>query len=74
MKEIKLKPCPFCGGEAKLKADVRYPRPERNPKRAYEVVCQNYNCIIGLCDDRYYLTEKEAIEAWNTRADTEPKR
>ena len=62
-----LKPCPFCGGKAELRQDIRYPRPERAPKKAYEVVCTNWDCIIGYCDDRYRLSKKEAIEAWNRR-------
>ena len=62
-----LKPCPFCGGKATLQRDIRYPRPKCEPTEAFEVVCQNWDCIIGHCDDRYRLSEKEAIEAWNRR-------
>lgn len=68
MGEVKLKLCPFCGGEAKMKRDIRYPRPKCEAKEAFEVVCQNATCIIGFVDDRYYLSEKMAAEAWNRRA------
>lgn len=62
-----LKPCPFCGGDAKLKTDTRYPRPACEPRKAFEIVCQNPECIIGFVDEKYFLTEKQAIEAWNRR-------
>lgn len=62
-----LKPCPFCGKMPILKTDTRYPRPEREARKAYEVVCQNWECIIGFVDDKYKLSEQEAIDAWNRR-------
>ena len=57
----KLKPCPFCGGEAELVQHqvVGYPDD-------FYVECVTNECIMslgGLC----YETEKEAIEAWNRR-------
>ena len=67
MAKTELKPCPFCGGEAKIIKDIRYPRPKRNPKKAYEVVCNNPRCIIFNADNNYYLKRKYAIEAWNKR-------
>lgn len=67
----KLKPCPFCGSDAELKTDIRYPRHMRQPKRAYEVFCTNYDCIIGGVDDRYYTNKEKAIKAWNRRASNE---
>lgn len=67
--ETMLKPCPFCGGEAKLKQDIRYPKPECTPKQAFEVVCQNRDCIIGFVDARYKLTAQKAIQAWNRRVE-----
>ena len=66
-----LKPCPFCGSRPVLQTDTRYPRPECEPRKAYEVVCKNWDCIIGYVDERYRLTEQEAIEAWNRRANDE---
>jgi hypothetical protein len=69
MSKCELKPCPFCGGKAELRQDIRYPRPDCEPRKAYEVVCTNYECIIGLVDDRYRLTEQEIINLWNARAD-----
>ena len=56
----KLKPCPFCGGEAKIIQGSLY--------YGYRVGCENYRCTT--CPITYsYHTIEEAIEAWNTRAD-----
>lgn len=73
-KEIKcknIKPCPFCGSEAILQRDIRYPRPRCNPKQAYEVICTNYNCVIYRADTHYSLTKKEAIAKWNNRVEVD---
>lgn len=67
MSEPKLKLCPFCGCRPILKSDARYPRPERERVTAYEVVCTNMDCIIYDADNRYFLKEKDAIDAWNRR-------
>lgn len=59
-----LKPCPFCGGEAKTRLDDRW-----------WVHCGNCTCEIGFegMDENGYSghfdTEAEAIDAWNTRAE-----
>ena len=66
---IKLKPCPFCGQQPRLQTDFRFPWPECERTKAYEVVCQNPDCIIGRVDERYRLSEREIIELWNRRAD-----
>jgi hypothetical protein len=69
MKTPDLKPCPFCGLQPELQTDIRYPRPACVPKKAYEVVCRNPDCIIGNVDERYRLTKREIIELWNGRAE-----
>ena len=48
-----LKPCPHCGGEAKLDEHCG----------KYVVFCTSEKCS-------WRNTEAEAIEAWNTRAET----
>ena len=63
-----LKPCPFCGRMPILKSDNRYPRPECERITAYEVVCQNSDCIIYYADKYYFRTPQEAATAWNRRA------
>ena len=60
----KLKPCPFCGGQAgvgQLKSG-KFPR--------YSVQCFNQYCFASAssCFGRKYSTEADAIEAWNRRA------
>ena len=63
MSEIKLKPCPFCGGEAHIDCFPGLDRP-------YFPVCNNEMCIA--CDTIVtFLTEKDAAEAWNRRTDNE---
>ena len=56
MSNEKLKPCPFCGGKAKLLAD------HGNIK--FWVCCKK--CIA---DTLIYDSKQEAIESWNRRAD-----
>ena len=57
MSEIKLKPCPFCGGKASI----------HKWKYAddYDVTCES----CGVMVDKNYMSEAEAAEAWNTRAE-----
>ena len=57
-----LKPCPFCGGEAKLRGtnigDMSF----------YVVYCANKNCQVSP-SSKYRRMMSEAIEAWNRRSD-----
>ena len=54
-----LKPCPFCGGE-----NVEVFHPKYNPFIGlYQVQC--YDCHFGY---KQCHTEKEAVAAWNRRA------
>lgn len=61
-----LKPCPFCGGTAKLSVYYDF----------YRVHCNNDDCIAGLSvtdvyegHGRWYKNISEARTVWNTRAD-----
>lgn len=60
MAEIKLKPCPFCGGEAKLRVSGG---------------CDGEDCLVwAYCvkcgaDSALLDTAEEAAEAWNRRAE-----
>jgi len=62
----KLKPCPFCGGIAKLFSfDVAY-----NPVRLkdWELQCMNDDC--GVTTGTWY-TKEQAINVWNRRVGDE---
>lgn len=62
-KEIKLKPCPFCGCKAKL---LKYE--DRKTKEVWHAArCSNPNCI-GFYIDPQYETEGQASDKWNRRA------
>ncbi len=56
VKRMKLKPCPFCGGKAKL----------TDSKNDAYVTCNNCKVMTN-----YYKTGKQAIKAWNTRHEPE---
>jgi Lar family restriction alleviation protein len=63
-----LKPCPFCGGEARLIRSVGY---DQNP--AFFVECTGFDANF---DHVFYTlllpSEDEAIERWNKRAGEQP--
>ena len=54
--EEKLKPCPFCGGEAVY--------PEGLTVGGYWITCSK----CGIEQGHGYMTQEEAIAAWNRRA------
>ena len=60
----KLKPCPFCGGEAEYSTiDSSYVIPFGTIH--HFVTCKNNHCLEGLYSRGN--TKEEAIEAWNNR-------
>ena len=60
MDEIKLKPCPFCGGEGKV---MRFPKCNRK----YAVICSNVLCFASV--GNYSTTKELAIDTWNRRVE-----
>lgn len=52
-----LKPCPFCGSEARFEVDG---------ERGW-ICCSNEDCTAW--DTEIFSTTDEAIKAWNTRAE-----
>lgn len=64
---IELKPCPFCGGEARLLLNAKKKIYGKDEYRTGVVVCCN------VCEARmFYGSEKLAIEAWNRREEPKP--
>lgn len=62
MSEAKLKPCPFCSGEAVIKPAGFYLHIECS-------ICQSRGTPFNTdTSDFTYDAKKEAIEAWNRRA------
>lgn len=73
MNEPKLKPCPFCGGEAEYKPDYVDTNPDpyyTNCGREREAIhclkCQMI-FIMDDCDNVY--TKEDTIELWNRRGE-----
>lgn len=61
-KEIKLKPCPFCGGKAELMKNDFWSSADW-----WYVTCSNPHCgVHAETSDR--PTPQEAAEIWNRRA------
>ena len=57
----KLKPCPFCGGEAEMFFN--------NVTRDYSICCYDVYNDYDCCGAEIasYIDEKELIEMWNQR-------
>ena len=67
MSEIKLKPCPFCGGEAVLK---------RDRIGLYCVKCTNCGCMTTFQFDfgeGEEVSRRKAADVWNRRIDNESR-
>ena len=77
---MEIKPCPFCGGQARLEAEYKTVRVEGTTRYiagvetfdthdsvSVEVGCENDWCL-GRLDERITFSSVDsAIEAWNTR-------
>lgn len=57
----KLKPCPFCGGEAHIDTSTSL--------RDYVVYCEGCDTYFAL--DAYSATEHDLVAAWNRRLGNE---
>lgn len=65
MSDIKLKPCPFCGGEAYINYETM-----TDEHKIYwaQVLCKKCHCrSAGNWSDRYASAERKEVKAWNTR-------
>lgn len=63
MSDIKLKPCPFCCGKARLLSEMSFGK----QKKVWFVVCDGIGC--GVMPETIDAdTPQEAAEIWNRRA------
>lgn len=60
----KLKPCPFCGKEARLE-HWKY-----NGEMVYEIKCSDLNCPVPVVRHPIGYDLDEVIAKWNDRTDT----
>ena len=68
---VKIKPCPFCGESGTLTDSDRWPRRgkyEGQMIRGFTVLCLKMTCPIYHADNKYWMSGKAAINAWNRRA------
>ena len=77
MADSKLKPCPFCGGEARIMHDD--PMGARERIRVFWEVCctrclthKGYDAEYEITNDGIFIVKEDgrakAIRAWNRRA------
>lgn len=59
----RLKPCPFCGGKAKVQ-EYKFPRLTTEDMTIYYVYCTSKDCKTLMSP---FDTKDDAIKAWNTR-------
>lgn len=63
----KLKPCPFCGGNARVFEHSG----SINKRRLYRVGCNNNNCAIKPYSREFYSDLETQICDWNRRVNNE---
>ena len=61
---MKLKPCPFCGGSARV---FETDSGDCNPKTYYGIACDTAGCFVYEGGDAWEDNEKEAADRWNDR-------
>lgn len=67
MTTLKLSPCPFCGGEARLYEFYEIPAVGA-PHSRYNPGCATSGCLIEGWIDAWFSSLEEAASAWNSRA------
>ena len=68
MSEIKLKPCPFCGGKVNI---MRLEHLENGFVSYYVSHSDIFNCAYEIRQQSASETMQEAADKWNRRADTD---
>ena len=64
---IKLKPCPFCGGEPDLTESEPSTANFNEGSIHFSVSCSGFDCEVMPKANLWQITEEEAILAWNKR-------
>lgn len=65
---MKLKPCPFCNGEAEIQhIGNAYTKSRKTHIKCAKYSCQNKGLVVGAIHHPMSWTEEKAIELWNTR-------
>lgn len=62
-----LKPCPFCGSTVYLLDVATQP----SGIELWDVYCANHQCYLSGGTNNIYETRQLAIEAWNSRAESQ---
>jgi Lar family restriction alleviation protein len=74
IKEVEVKPCPFCGGEPILLENIPMENENEHGEKE-KVLCHVIGCKAAPCRGNAFLfapcypSIEDAIEAWNMRAD-----
>lgn len=63
MNEIKLKPCPFCGGNGVVRTSMD----GYDESKVFSVSCTNKGCIAYLTRDYWERDINGLVKKWNTR-------
>lgn len=66
MSETKLKPCPFCGGVARIDSKRADSTPT-NGTWSSEARVWRYRCEASCCNMHWKFSRDAAIAAWNRR-------
>ena len=63
-----LKPCPFCG-QKPLMRQIYSEAFARGELQNYYVACLNEKCAVQPATQNNYRTKRQAVAAWNRRAE-----